>query len=487
MNQAQAGCGPSWFKKTVPATGSFLLSDNKISFTFIGGGGTQQVVGWNISLYKSSNDSLVETEAISSTYPVGSSGNADGSFDFIISKKLQPDTKYYILMDAGSFSCRQYSFDVMRDSSGNPFTWNFTTATSPLTINSTGPAKFCQGESATLSVLKCFSYLWSTGETTQTIKVNRPGNYSLNVVYMNGCTASNIITLSSVLPNRIPICYVTVDSLSQNNIVRWDKTNLSLVDSFIVYREITTDNYQPVGAVPNIGGLSMFTDTTSVKYFPNTGNPNAGTYRYKLQIRDTCGNYSELSPYHNTIYMSNNNGTFSWNKLYSIEGESNPVNSYVLTRDDNSDGKWHAINSVTGTQFTVTDPAYDNFTKTAKWRIETLWGLSCSAVARVKGIAPSDNVSRSNARSAFITEKTDVALNEALKIYPNPSKGKFVIEMNEGLNAKVNIYNMLGELIYKRTVSSKIQDIDLTNLPPNIYFMQVKIGEKVYGKKVVVE
>ena len=485
FNQVQAGCAPAFMKKTIPQAGSFLLSDNKISFTFLGGGGTQQVVGGNIKLYKSANDSLIETIAITSVYPVGSYGNVDGAFEFIISKKLEANTQYYVLIDSGSFACRDFVFDFIRDSTGNPFVWNFTTASSPVTINYSGAVNFCQGETATLSVLKCFSYLWSTGETTQTIVVKHPGIYSVKVVYMNGTSATNSISISGKQPNSVPICYVSVDSLSQNNIIRWDKSNLSVVDSFIVYREITTNNYQPVGAV-SYKAASMFTDTARTKYFPNTGNPNAGTYRYKLQVRDTCGNYSALSPYHNTIYMNNNNGTFSWIQLYNIEGAANPVNAYVLMRDDNSDGNWHAINSVTGTQYTVTDPAYSNFKNTARWRIETLWGISCGQAAKVKGSTASNTtISRSNAISALNADIPAVTTANILKIYPNPSKGKFIVEVKDELNANIKVFSILGELIYEQNAAKGINSIDLTASSANIYFVQVKCGEKVYQQKLV--
>jgi len=485
LNQVQAGCGPAYMKKIIPEAGSFLLSDNKISFTFWGGGGTQQVVGGNIKLYKSANDSLVETIAITSVYPVGSYGNVDGAFEFIISKKLQANTQYYVQIDSGSFACRDFVFDFIRDSTGKTFVWNFTTASSPVTINYSGAVNFCQGETATLSVLKCFSYLWSTGDTTQTIVVKHPGIYSVKVAYMNGTSATNSISINGKNPNTVPICYVSVDSLSQNNIIRWDKSNLSVVDSFIVYREITTDNYQPVGAV-SYKGASMYTDTARTKYFPNTGNPNAGTYRYKLQIRDTCGNFSVLSPYHNTIYMNNNNGTFSWIQLYNIEGAANPVNAYILMRDDNSDGNWHAINSVTGTQYTVTDPAYLNFKNTARWRVETLWGISCGQAAKIKGNTPSNTtISRSNAISALHADIPAVTTQNVLKIYPNPSKGKFMLEMKDEINGNVKVFSILGELIYEQNTVNKINSIDLTGYSANIYFVQVQCGENVYKQKLV--
>src|ERR1051326_278287 len=164
------------------------------------------------------------------------------------------------------------------------------------------------------------TYAWSNGATTQTINNINTGYYTVTVSDHYGCTA----TTSPFLPlASIPqpfICMVTVDSLSQYNVIMWDKTSYNYTDTFIVCREITTNNYLRIGTVP-YDSLSEFIDTVRTKYFPNTGDPNAGTYRYKIKVNDSCGTDSTgstFSPYHNTIFMTNNNGNFSW-QFYTIE------------------------------------------------------------------------------------------------------------------------------------------------------------------------
>jgi len=80
---------------------------------------------------------------------------------------------------------------------------------------------------------------------------------------------SDTVTIPSLSPPTAPqICLLTVDSLSQNNIIIWDKTPFAggRVDSFIVHREVSSNIYKQIGAVP-FASLSIFTDTVRKKYF----------------------------------------------------------------------------------------------------------------------------------------------------------------------------------------------------------------------------
>ncbi|MBI4930251.1 MAG: T9SS type A sorting domain-containing protein [Bacteroidetes bacterium] len=288
------------------------------------------------------------------------------------------------------------------------------------------------------------------------------------------------------------ICLITVDSLSQNNIIVWEKQPNQFIDSFIIYREILTNNYQPVGAVA-YDSLSMFVDTVRTLYFPNTGDPNAGTYRYKITVKDTCGNYSNMSSYHNTIYMTNNSGTFFWN-FYTIEGNPNPVNSYVLMRDDFNTGNWQPVNSVSGTQNTVTDPAYAAWAATANWRIQTIWNISCTPSIKNPVINVTNlNTSRSNNYKTNNNSVNETSLNDLINISPNPTSGKINVQMSRLENppaawagVQMNIYNIYGECIYQHICTSAHQQIDLSEANSGIYFLQVKTSEGIANKKIVI-
>jgi ligand-binding sensor domain-containing protein len=71
-------------------------------------------------------------------------------------------------------------------------------------------------------------------------------------------------------------------------------------------------------------------------------------------------------------------------------------------------------------------------------------------------------------------------------LFPNPTNGKFTIELsNYSKNQQIEIYNLSGQLIKSlKTTTPKVQ-IDLSAFPKGLYFIRVKNGKTVLSKKVV--
>jgi hypothetical protein len=294
-------------------------------------------------------------------------------------------------------------------------------------------------------------------------------------------------TVSQPPADSAKICMVSVDSLSQHNIIVWDKTVFTSVDSFIVYREIATNNYQPIARMP-YDSLSQFIDTVRTAYFPNTGNPNSGTFRYKIQVHDTCGGYSDLSPYHNTIYLLNNGaGIFYWTTPYTIENGPNPVTSYVLMRDDHSNGVWHAVSSVAGSQQTVSDPLYAIYKDTASWRVQTIWNVSCTPT--YKNTSANYNSSYSNIFTNYASGVNQNNLQADIRIYPNPTSSVIVINCKNQFLESASFTNIMGEIVYivrNKNLSNDIQ-LDVSNLTNGIYFLNIKTDKGIVQRKIVKE
>ena len=81
------------------------------------------------------------------------------------------------------------------------------------------------------------------------------------------------------------------------------------------------------------------------------------------------------------------------------------------------------------------------------------------------------------------TSINDINLANALKIYPNPSTGKFSIESNGIAYNRIEIYNIMGEKVLQQTS----KDIDITNSPKGIYFVEIYDGDKMYTEKIIVQ
>ena len=72
------------------------------------------------------------------------------------------------------------------------------------TITPDGPTQFCDGDSVVLSASAAASYLWNTGETTQSIAVVGSGTFNVTVVDTNGCTGTSANITVTVFNNPVP-------------------------------------------------------------------------------------------------------------------------------------------------------------------------------------------------------------------------------------------------------------------------------------------
>lgn len=77
----------------------------------------------------------------------------------------------------------------------------------------------------------------------------------------------------------------------------------------------------------------------------------------------------------------------------------------------------------------------------------------------------------------------------SVKLYPNPSKGIFKIELNEKIEKpEVEIYNSIGQLIYKNSLKENTSSIDISKFSSGYYYAVITSkGEKIYKEKIIIE
>lgn len=83
-------------------------------------------------------------------------------------------------------------------STSAPFSVTMNAAPSAI-VTANGPTTFCDGGSVQLSAPLSAAYLWSSGETTQSIQASVDGPYTVTVTDANGCSATSVNTNITVL------------------------------------------------------------------------------------------------------------------------------------------------------------------------------------------------------------------------------------------------------------------------------------------------
>jgi hypothetical protein len=116
----------------------------------------------------------------------------------------------------------------------------------------------CAGETVTLTASGATSYLWSTGETTQSIVVATAGTYTVSVVDANGCPGASAGT--TVFVNALPVPVIAADGpLPSVKEIQW------------CYRFLDIKAISGAQGLPTLISLFLLLVSTSVTVVDNNG------------------------------------------------------------------------------------------------------------------------------------------------------------------------------------------------------------------------
>ncbi len=290
----------------------------------------------------------------------------------------------------------------------------------------------------------------------------------------NNCSATATVSVTVYPPPKQKLCVVTTDSsFANHNIVIWEKEYEEVFDSIFIYREITLNNYQKIGAV-HYDSLSMYEDFGA--------NPNTTSYKYKLSVVDKCGvEDTILSSYHNSIHLQYFGlGNFQWT-YYEIEGMPNQVSSYNFYRDDNATGNFQLLNIIPGGNHTYTDVNYSAFPN-ALYRVDLVWiGAHECNPTRSEG-----STSRSNIKGQVEIGINENTLANAVSVFPNPTTHYITVQVpSQLIGSKMILTDALGKTIKTSMIQSQNDQLDLTTFQEGIYFLTIVNGTGNITRKLL--
>jgi hypothetical protein len=325
-----------------------------------------------------------------------------------------------------------------------------------LSINTTTPG--CSGGTVVISAEggSFDSYLWNNGETTSSIEVSESGDYSVDLADANGCHATaGPVSVNLALQEPLPICIVSVDPATNNNIIVWEPLQSDVTSTYAIYKEANiADQYVSIGTV-NYGSEGLFTDLNS--------NASAQASRYKLALIDTCGIESFLTPQHKTIHLTSNVGLNNTINLIWSHYEGFYFGSYNIYRGD-------AANNLT--LLTTIASNLNSYTDLnplagATFYVIEVEGISCDPTREVV-------FSRSNVIT-LSTENVEESIASKMAVFPNPTSDMINIILNVNEAGKsIVLTSITGEHLLERNTNNTSFQLNMEAYASGIYLLQLR-------------
>lgn len=318
------------------------------------------------------------------------------------------------------------------------------------------------------------SIQWSNGPTTEDITGLTPGYYMVTVTDNVGCTGMNGFQVNPELPIAEPICVVTVDTLTNTNLIVWEKPVSTEISHFNLYRE------------SSVAGVFMLVDsilyTETSEYNDTIAYPSLRSWRYELTTVNNCGIESLPSVSHKTIHLVINQGLPGFYNLSWDEYEGFSYSTYFLYRHTMQDG-WVEIDQLPYPNSTATDqpPNLDQL----DYMVVVNPPSICTSVDKAQDY----NNSRSN-RGTLAPGGPDVGVSEFnldASIYPNPSNGEFNIQLNAKDLYTVAVYDVTGKMIYLDQFSNDTYKLDLEQFAKGAYTLHIASEHGSIDKKIIVK
>ena len=414
------------------------------------------------------------------------------------------------------------------------------------TITSSGPLGLGCNGSVTLTAAAGQSYLWSTGDTTQSITTTQAGSYYAIVTTADGCadTTATYTTTVTPLPNpiivatQLEVCpgqTVTLSTSTSHTSYLWGGGASGTQDSLIVGAgtfwltifnasgcsstdTITITEFSPYTTQPEvcivtndpISGFNQVIWERSSKQGAElynvyregaVGYTNIGSrgVNQLSELTDSSANPG-LQPYKYYVALvdscGNEHGSsvtqHSTIHLQSNIGTSGEVNLFWSSYSGRTPLYYRIYRkAVSDTVFTIIDSVnlsnntYTDFNPPSgftKYQIAAVMGSGCNSSNKTGVTTSLSNASTQNT----VSLREDVM--GVFAISPNPNNGHFRIEVDQRhVGSTYRIVDFSGRTIETGTITKPSQDFDLSDKPKGLYRVQVSNEKASKTLNVVIQ
>jgi hypothetical protein len=397
-----------------------------------------------------------------------------------------------------------YTVTVTNGTCGGFATVTVSTNPNPTLSISASSSVACQGSPVTMTVNGANSYTWYPGNlsgTTYTAYPTAPTLYSVAGTNSFGCVSwANQVVLTSSSPtvtinaSNTLICAGTTVSLTAGGAGTYS-WNTGATTAQISDTPSITSIYTVFGSANGCTGtktiqIIVFNPMLSISGPSAVCAGKAATLTASAADSYTWSTGSPFSsititPSVNTIYTlaaSTSTGNLNCTSTASISMAVNPLPTVTAIASKTSVCK--------GQTFTLTASGAQTYTWNAGSNAATLV-TSSSVIANVNyTVTGSDANGCSNSAVIVIKVNSCIGINEwqvnNIRVFPNPSKGLYQIELPEYKGIQIRVNNALGQEVVQMQAQS-LHNIDLSRFNSGVYTLSVLKDNVIIHQQLLIK
>jgi hypothetical protein len=292
-------------------------------------------------------------------------------------------------------------------------------------------------------------------------------------------SASDTSEVFSIFPfPETPICMVSVDSLTNYNVIIWEKPASNMIADFLVYRETDEANVYEAIDMVSYESTPMVTDLGT--------NPAIRPYRYKLGFIDTENRVFPLSDYHQTMHLTISQGVSgAWNLIWSSYIGFD-YSSYKILRQSAS-GNYEQIANVSASFNSYTD--FNAPAGVVSYMIKVEHPSGCNPALGMDDFSSIFSNVAPTGSTVSINENFETEFN----IFPTPANEQINVKFGESMSGivRLTLSDLTGRTFYSGEFNDAQQDqvrvINTSGLNEGMYLLTLLNDEGKNTLKVVIK